>query len=63
MKLLIADGCVDSVNVLSSFLELSGYKIDDACLLETTTGLAWMLTLSKGKKPRAAPCNSLQYPV
>jgi len=52
MKLLIPDGCVDSVNALSSFLELSGYEIDKACLLETTTGgTCWMLTLAAGKEP------------
>jgi len=30
MKLLIVDDCVDIVNILSSFLELSGHEIDKA---------------------------------
>jgi DNA-binding response OmpR family regulator len=30
MKLLIADDCVEIVNILSSFLELSGHEIDKA---------------------------------
>lgn len=30
MKLLIVDDCVDVVNILSSFLKLSGYEIDVA---------------------------------
>ena len=30
MKLLIVDDCVDILNILSSFLELSGYETDKA---------------------------------
>lgn len=30
MKLLIVDDCVDIINILSSFLELSGYETDKA---------------------------------
>jgi len=30
MKLLIVDDCIEVVNILTSFLELSGYKIDKA---------------------------------
>lgn len=61
MKLLIPDGCVDSVNALSSFLELSGLEIDKACLLETPSGsTCWMLTLAAGADQITLPHKSLK---
>ncbi len=61
MKLLIPDGCVDSVNALSSFLELSGLEIDKACLLETTSGSpCWMLTLAAAREPVTIQHNTVK---